>query len=143
MHLGQDAGSTPYVLKRPVVLVIEDDGLLALDLEHILTEAGHEVVLAADSQRALACAADPGLCLQAAVVDLHLSFGLEGREIIRHLRSQHPGLPMVVVTGYSPAAPQADLRGLGGPTARLQKPVQPARLLQRLADAMVSRSGVA
>jgi hypothetical protein len=50
---------------------------------------------------------------------------------------------VVVVTGYAPLAPQADLRGIGGPTARLQKPVEPHHILQRLHDAMASNSGVA
>jgi CheY-like chemotaxis protein len=128
---------------RSVILVVEDEAMLALELEQVLSEAGHEAVLAADGAGALARAADPSLRLRAAIVDLHLPGSMPGREVIRHLRTQYPGLPVVVVTGYSPLAPQADLRGLGGPTARLQKPVQPGRLLQRLGDAMASTSGVA
>ena len=31
-------------------------------------------------------------------------------------------LPVVVVTAFAPDAPEADLRGLGGPTLRLRKP---------------------
>ncbi|MCB4820244.1 response regulator [Roseicella sp. GB24] len=128
---------------RSVILIVEDEAMLALELEQVLSEGGHEAVLAADGAGALARAADPGLRLRAAVVDLHLPGSMPGREVIRCLRMQYPGLPVVVVTGYSPMAPQADLRGLGGPTARLQKPIQPARLLQRLGDAMTSTNGIA
>ena len=128
---------------RSVILVVEDEALLALELEQVLSEAGHEAVLAADGASALTRAADPSLRLRAAIVDLHLPGSMPGREVIRHLRTQYPGLPVVVVTGYEPLAGQADLRGLGGPTVRLQKPVQPGRLLHRLGEALASTSGVA
>jgi CheY-like chemotaxis protein len=128
---------------RPTVLVVEDEALLALELEQVLTEAGYAVVLAADGRGALARAAEPGGRLRAAVVDLHLPGGMAGHEVIRHLRGRNPGLPVVVVTGYEPLAGQADLRGLGRPTARLQKPCEPERLLQRLRDVMASSNGAA
>src|SRR4051812_27408706 len=137
--------NTPYPggLPRRVVLVVEHEAMLALDLEQILTGAGHEVVLAADDASAVAKAADPAVRVLAAIVNLNLPDGVTGREVVCRLRAQRPGLPVVVVTGYSPLAPQADLRGLGGPTVRLQKPIQPERLLQRLNDAMMSVSGIA
>jgi CheY-like chemotaxis protein len=143
MKSGPDAEWNGCSLGRPVILVVEDEALLALELEQVLTEAGYAVVLAADGPGALARAANLGRRLQAAVVDLHLPSGMAGREIIRRLRAQSPGLPVVVVTGYEPLAEQADLRGLGGPTARLQKPCDPGRLLQRLREAIASSSGVA
>ena len=143
MNFARDTTSSSEASARSVILVVEDEALLALELEQVLTEAGHEVVLAADGPGALACAADPSLRLRAAVLDLHFPGGMDGREVIRSLRTRSPGLPVVVVTGYDPLAPQADLRGLGGPTTRLEKPLQPERLLQRLGDAMASTSGVA
>jgi CheY-like chemotaxis protein len=51
-------------------------------------------------------------------------------------------LPVVAVTGLAPLAPQAAFSGLGGPTARLQKPIEAQHLLQRLGKAMASNSGV-
>ena len=139
----QDTLPASGAITRPVILVVEDEALLAMELEQVLTEAGHEVVLAADGPGALARAADPSLRLRAVVMDLHFPGGMDGREVIRQLRARSPGLSVVVVTGYDPLAPQADLRGLGGPTVRLQKPIQPERLLQRLNDAMASITGVA
>ena len=52
----------------------------------------------------------------------------------RRLREQHPSMPVVVVTGFDPRAPEADLRGLGGPIVRLGKPFDCDELLARLAD---------
>ena len=51
------------------------------------------------------------------------------RRLIGTLRRRLPGLPVVVVTGYGPESPAADLRGLGGPTARLHKPCSPDQLV--------------
>jgi CheY-like chemotaxis protein len=134
----QDAGT-----ERSVILVVEDEVMLALELEQVLTTAGYAVVIAADGPDALALAADPALRLRAAIVNLNLPGGMPGHEVVRRLRAPHPRLPVVVVTGYAPLAPQADLRGLGGPTARLQKPIEVQHLLQRLHEAMASNSGVA
>ncbi len=143
MNPGQPDAPYSGDLPRRVVLVVEYEAMLALDLEQVLAAAGYEVVLAADGRAAFAKAADPAVRLLAAIVNLHLPDGVTGREVVCRLRAQRPGLPVVVVTGYSPLAPQADLRGLGGPTVRLQKPIQPERLLQRLSDAMMSVSGIA
>jgi len=67
------------------------------------------------------------------VADLRLAGGLDGRDLIRRLREERPGMPAVVVTGFNPLAPQADLRGLGGPTVRLGKPIESDALLEQLA----------
>jgi CheY-like chemotaxis protein len=129
--------------ERSVILVVEDEVMLALELEQVLTAAGYAVVTAADGPDALAHAADPGLRLRAAIANLNLPGSMSGHEVIHRLRASFPRLPVVVVTGYAPLAPQADLRGLGGPTARLQKPIEAQHLLQRLHEAMASNSGVA
>lgn len=128
---------------RPVILIIEDEALLAMELDALLSEAGHDVVLAATSAAALAQAADPALQVRAAIVNLSLPGGISGQDTVRRLRAMLPGLPVLVVTGYAPSASQADLRGTGGPTVRLHKPIDPERLLQRLQDAIGSISGVA
>ena len=128
--------------QRSVILVIEDEAMLAMELEQVLTEVGYEVVVAADGPTALAHAADPALRMRAVIADLCLPGGLSGHEILRHLRAARPGLPVVVVTGYALSAPQADLRGLGGPTTRLQKPVEMQRLLHQLHDAISSNSSI-
>lgn len=57
------------------------------------------------------------------MVDLRLGEGSDGRQVVRDLRERCPALPVVVITGLHPEAPQADLRGLGGPTLRLCKPL--------------------
>jgi ActR/RegA family two-component response regulator len=106
---------------RPLALIVEDEALLALAVEDLLTEEGFETLCAASEGQVLALlpAAGP---IAVAVVDLRLGRDLAGQRIIRALREQMPNLPVVVVTGFGHGAPQADLRGLGWPTVRLPKP---------------------
>lgn len=66
-------------------------------------------------------------------MDLRPAEGRYGRDVVRALRKRRPGMPVVVVTGFDSRAPQADLRGLGGPTARLRKPFDCDELVDRLA----------
>ena len=98
----------------PTVLVVEDEALIAMLVADTLAEAGYRPVLTPEGRDAPVA--------DAAVVDLRLADGQDGRDVVRGLRAQRPALPVVVVTGFHPEAPQADLRGLGGPTLRLTKP---------------------
>ena len=100
----------------PTVLVVEDEALIAMAIDDVLAEAGYRPVWSQDGTGAEADGAT------AAVVDLRLAGQVDGRDVIRRLRRQRPVLPVAVVTGFSPCAPEADLRGLGGPTVRLHKP---------------------
>ena len=117
----------------PVVLVVEDEAVVAMLVTDVLAEAGYRPVWSADGGPDPA-QPDPAIAgTAAAVVDLRLADGLDGRQVVRHLRERHPDLPVVVVTGYHPEAPEADLRGLGGPTLRLPKPFDCADLLDGVA----------
>lgn len=114
---------------RPTVLIIEDEPLIALMLENVLSAVGYHPEWRPNA-RHLATSAEPA----AAIVDLGLGGGLDGRDVVLRLRRERPALPIVVLTGFAAAAPQADLRGLGGPTARLHKPQDLDELPQRLAE---------
>jgi ActR/RegA family two-component response regulator len=107
--------------RRPLALIVEDEALLSLAVEDLLTAEGFDTLCAANEGDVLALipAAE---ALAVAVVDLRLRGDLAGQRIIRALRMQIPDLPVVVVTGFGHDAPQADLRGLGWPTVRLPKP---------------------
>lgn len=102
-----------------VALIVEDEATLALMMDDLLLAEGFETIRVANEGAARAQA---GRDLAVAVVDLALANDIAGQRIIAFLRSQSPKLPVVVVTGYSHDAEQADLRGLGGPTIRLHKP---------------------
>ena len=117
----------------PLALVVDDEALLALEMEDLLRAAGFATVIACSEAAARAV---PASALSVAVVNLRLNGELLGHGIIRRLRRLRPGLPIVVVTGYDNDAPQADLRGLGWPTARLQKPQHGDHLVGAVRDVM-------
>lgn len=120
---------------RPTVLVFEDKALIAMLVEDLLANAGYRAVRALDAGGVLSVP-DSAAIPCAAVVDLRLARSLDGRDVLRRLREQHPEMPVVVVTGYDPLAPEADLRGLGGPTVRMRKPFECDALLEYLADVL-------
>lgn len=121
---------------RPVVLVVEDEALIAMLVADALAGAGYRPVVAPDG-RVAPRRPEHATAARAAVVGLRLGGGLDGRDVVRRLRERHPAMPVVVVTGFGPRAPEADLRGLGGPTARLRKPFDCDELLERLASMLV------
>ena len=120
----------------PTVLVVEDEALIAMMVEDTLAGAGYRPLLAPDGRIAPPCPGGDGTAAapQAAVVGLRLAAGLDGRKVVGRLRERNPSMPVVVVTGFDPQAPEADLRGLGGPIVRLGKPFDCDELLERLAD---------
>lgn len=128
---------------RPTVLIYEDEALVAMMVEDVVADAGFQGVCAFDGRDAAAHRLAPDAALappwerpKAVVMDLRLANGLDGRDVLRRLRERHPAVPAVVVTGFDPHSPEADLRGLGGPTVRLRKPFECSALLEHLAGVL-------
>ena len=99
------------------ILVIDDDardrGLLAVVLE----ERGYEVILADNGGTGLM------LCHRrspdAVVLDLHMP-GIDGRSVLRQLRTLHPALPVVVFSGLSTEEVEQEMLNQGA-TAFIKK----------------------
>jgi DNA-binding response OmpR family regulator len=99
--------------------VVEDEALIALAVHDLLEAEGFETVVAFTEAEARSLIPTG---LSVAIVSLVLDGKLTGKSTIQDLRSRIPNLPIVVMTAYEPTAPEADLRGLGGPTVRFHKP---------------------
>lgn len=70
------------------ILIVEDEFLIALELESLLQEAGHDVVgTAATSAEAISLAQT--LSPDLAFVDIHLADGLTGVDVARALSDRH------------------------------------------------------
>src|SRR5918998_3522131 len=116
------------------VLVAEDEALIALSLADLLEAEGHEVAIAPDGADALDAARRLGGALDVLVTDLTMP-RLGGEALIRALRAERPGLPVVVVTGSAPFGGQEELRrhaGGHGPLLVLLKPPDYAELAAAL-----------
>ncbi len=116
------------------VLIAEDEALIALSLADLLEAEGYEVVVAPDGADALDAARRMGDALRVLVTDLNMP-RMGGEDLIRELRAERPGLPVVVVTGSAPFGGAEALRrhaGGHGPLSLLLKPIDYAELAAAL-----------
>jgi PAS domain S-box-containing protein len=119
------------------ILVAEDEPQLLTLFEHALTSAGHRVSTAARGDEALAhFQTSPATC-DLLITDLAMP-GLSGESLAAAVRALHPGLPILLVTGYTDSAAESQLRALGGVEVLL-KPVGVQTLCQ-LAARMLAAS---
>lgn len=108
------------------ILVVEDDMIVALDLEHILESAGHNVVgIAPDTETALELA--PGCSI--ALVDVNLRDGKTGPTIGTEIARRH-GAKVVFVT----ANPEQIGDAAGFALGHVRKPFDQASILRAIAD---------
>jgi CheY-like chemotaxis protein len=109
------------------VLIVEDEALLALQIEQLLLEAGHEPVghaMDADEALQLARETHPDLAL----VDLHLRDGLSGAEVMR-LMTREFGAAGLFLTANRRMIPEDFAGALGA----IAKPFAESAFLQALA----------
>jgi CheY-like chemotaxis protein len=108
-------------LRNPAVvflrlLIIEDEPLIAADLESIAEGRDHVVVAVADTKSSALHLARTQSC-DAALVDLRLNDGFTGIDIGKAFSSEF-GLPFAFVTGNKEQLPEAAF----GAVAVVQKP---------------------
>lgn len=114
------------------VLIVEDEILIAMELEETVGDLGHEVVgLAADKATALALA-ERGV--DVALVDVNLRDGETGVEIGRWMVQEH-GAVVIFVT----ANPDQLGAGVAGAVGVLSKPASRKALAGTLAYAVSRR----
>jgi DNA-binding NtrC family response regulator len=115
------------LFSRKLVLLVEDEPLIALDVEHHLRKAGARVITAAHLDTALSMAEHPDL--SGAVIDLYL--GAESATPIFQ-RLAHRNLPFVVHTGYA-----TDALAREWPSVPIiQKPAAPDEITDALAQSL-------
>ena len=107
------------------VLVAEDEALIALSLADLLEAEGYDVALAPDGADALDAARRLGDTLRVLVTDLNMP-RMGGEDLIRALRAERPGLPVVVVTGSPPCGGAEALRRHAGGDGLLLLLLKPA-----------------
>jgi len=110
------------------VLVVDDDPTVSDVVRRYLEQDGYRVRLAADGLAALAAVAAevPDLV----VLDLMLG-GIDGLEVCRRLRRQHPNLPIVMLTALGEEADR--VVGLEvGADDYVTKPFSPRELVLRV-----------
>lgn len=115
------------------ILVVEDDPLIREFVVECLREEGFYVIHAADGEQALSwCGRQAADVL---VTDVKLPGGIDGWEIAERCREQHPDLPVIYATGFSPIAP----RPVPG-SLMLQKPYHPEQIVEAIREVTNGRA---
>ncbi|MER8857572.1 response regulator [Mesorhizobium sp. M0757] len=96
-----------------VVLLVEDESMILMDVEHSLVDVGFEVVSATSGADAIRTFDDAPERIGALVTDIRLSLGLSGWDVARHIRSVNPNLPVI----YMSADGAVDWPSLGVPNS--------------------------
>ncbi|MGR9453565.1 response regulator [Rhizobium leguminosarum] len=117
-------------LMKQRVLIVEDEFLIALDLEATVEGMGMQVAgLANDCEQALRLAPLADI----AFVDVNLADGPTGPEIGRRLAQEH-GIAVVFMTGN----PEMVADGVKGAVGVVQKPVMPS-VVEQLVKYLAAR----
>lgn len=121
------------------VMIVEDEMLLAMDLEDILTDAGYRVVgNAVDMHQAVAMCETHGDRIDIAIMDVHLARGTNGVETARVLR-QRWNIPSLFVSGNIDEKMQA-LALEWHPVGFVGKPFSQREVLAALSAVVSSRA---
>lgn len=117
------------------ILIIEDEALVALEVQLVLEDLGHTVVgMAADADSARAIASETVVDL--ALVDINLSDGPTGMALGRELAEDH-GVSVLFMTGN----PGMLRDGVAGTIGVLSKPTEEAAMQTAVAYALRRRTG--
>jgi len=109
----------------PCVLVVEDEALLAFDLEHELSLAGYKVEVATSGDDAIRLLDRAGK-FAAVLSDIRLGSGSDGWAVAKHARRIDPTIPIVYMSGDS----SADWASEGVPSSlMLAKPFAMAQII--------------
>jgi len=98
------------------VLIVEDEMLLAMDIEAMVEDSGHRVLAEAASLGEVE-ALSPDLNPQLAFVDIHLADESNGLDVCRYIRVHWPDALIVFVTANVSRIP-ADFSGAHGVIAK-------------------------
>ncbi len=112
------------------ILLVDDDPLIQAGTAAMLEDLGHRVVVAGTGLAALEALAEASFGL--VVTDFAMP-GMDGLALVRRIRAERPGLPVVLATGYADLAEgQAPLQGV----MRIAKPYRQEDLAEAIARAL-------
>jgi two-component system, NtrC family, response regulator HydG len=121
---------------RARVLVVDDAPDTLELIERNLLSQGYEVTTAGDARQALAVLGATPVDLL--VTDVRMP-GLSGMDLIREVRERHPGIEIVVITGYATVEGAVEALRTGA-WDYLAKPFTDEELFQAVARALARRA---
>jgi signal transduction histidine kinase/ActR/RegA family two-component response regulator len=137
----QPAAAANGWLGGGAVLVVDDEESVRNVAKAILKRAGLRVLTAAGGREALDLLrrnSHNGGKVGAVLLDLVMP-RMDGKEVLKELRSFSPDLPVILSSGYTEEHENgARLAAHGQPTRFLPKPYRPAELLERVREALAA-----
>jgi CheY-like chemotaxis protein len=118
---------------RHVVLVVDDERIIADTLSVILTRSGFSVITAYEAESALELAVtnQPDLLLS----DVMMGPGMDGTQLAIQLVKSLPDCKVLLFSGHAATVDLlAQARSLGHDFTLMTKPVHPADLLARITE---------
>jgi PAS domain S-box-containing protein len=116
------------------ILLVDDDVLIAMSSVDMLLDLGHDVVEAHSGQQALD-RLDEGPPFDLLITDFSMP-GMTGGELAKIARTRHPGLPILIASGYAELPPGMELD-----VARLPKPYSQDQLALEIDKLTTSSAG--
>ncbi len=117
----------PGIDRPRLAVLVDDDAVVLLGLQTVLTEWGFRVVAADGTDRAMDRLAALGRAPDLVIADYRLREGRVGTEVIRRVRERYgAAVPALILTGETGIDTLADASAHGVPV--LHKPVTPRQL---------------
>jgi CheY-like chemotaxis protein len=125
------------VLVPRTVLVVEDYADLSDLVREALTGGGYRVLVAPDGRAAIELAQSEGARIDLLLTDLHMPI-MSGIELAESLRTQHPDLRVILMSGDALPAIEP---GLPGGYGVLEKPFMLNDLLEKVRETLANHTG--
>lgn len=84
-----------------MILVVEDEAMVAILIEEALTDAGYEVALAYNGPTALQSLDNQIDAMEALITDVRLGGPISGWDVAKHARELAPDVPVIYASGDS------------------------------------------
>jgi len=114
--------------RRPGLLLVEDNLLVANALAGVLEDRGYRVFSADTAERAWELLESDSEGIDLALCDLNLP-GMSGRQLLEKIQQTPRPIPFVMMSGYVAKSDSTDLNRLGA-AALIAKPIDPHELLR-------------
>jgi CheY-like chemotaxis protein len=115
------------------ILVVDDNAEVRKTASMQLTEFGYRVVEAADAKSALDILSN-GTVVDLVFSDVVMPGDMTGFELARTVRQNHPGIKIILVTGFAEGALRPEIE-IGEPIPILRKPYRRDELASRVRQA--------
>ena len=118
---------------RPTILLVDDDAKVRASLRKLLEKLDYRVIEAEDADSALTLMSSTSTPTDLVLTDIVLQ-GMSGRELAVRLSIEHPGVKLLLMSGY----PAATMQLKEGEVAKfLHKPISLEALAARVSGALI------